>query len=137
MGEKIRLKDLEGDSDEIAKIFNSSGCSLSDYLNISRTVDIKDWHYWGAIVGFFIASLLVWTVPMEFQIWRKLLVIVQLIVMAVCVGLTHMRYKAKLITAISIFFGALIVLITLNVLTPQQAGDEIYRKGSIMFDKHI
>lgn len=137
MGEKIRLKDLEGDSDELAKVFNSAGCSLSDYLNISKKVDIKDWHYWGTVVGFVLVSILVWTAPMEYMVWRKLLVIMQLAVMAICICLTHMRYKAKMITAIVTFFGTMILLITLDIITPQQAGAEIYRKGSEIIDKHV
>lgn len=137
MGEKIRLKDLEDDSDAIAKIFNSSGCSLSDYLNISKKVDIKDWHYWSAVIGFVIVSILVWTAPLEYLVWRKILLVVQIATMALCICLTHMRFKAKIITAIATFFGAIIILITLDVFTPQEAGIQIYRHGTELIDKHL
>lgn len=137
MGEKIRLKELEGDSDEIAKILNNSGCSLSDYLNISRQVDIKNLHYWGCLIGFVIVSILVWTAPLEYLIWRKVLYILQLAIMALCVCLTHMRFKAKMITMIAFVFGTLIMLVTLDVFSPQDAGKEIYRHGTSIIENQF
>lgn len=137
MGEKIRLKDLEGDSEEITKVFNNAGCSLSDYLNISKRVDIKDGHYFCAILGFVLVSILTWTAPLEYLVVRKVLWIMQLAVMAVTVALTHMKFKAKTITGIALFFCAIIMLVTMDVLSPQDAGQTLYKHGEEMVDKHL
>ena len=33
MGEKIKIKEIEGDSDALASFFATSDCSLGEYLN--------------------------------------------------------------------------------------------------------
>lgn len=40
MGEKIKIKDIEGDSEEVIRLFSSSDCSLSEYLNANKPIKI-------------------------------------------------------------------------------------------------
>ena len=93
MGEKIKIKDIEGDSEEVIRLFSSSDCSLSEYLNANKPIKIPLIAIGILVVVFFIINCVLWILPMEYEATRKILILASFLLGGIGTIMVHMNWK--------------------------------------------
>jgi apolipoprotein N-acyltransferase len=122
---KLKIKEMEGTLKDIDELFQKHNCDLSSYIGAEKSVpkSIKVWLWFCSVLHFVLASLL-WLDIFILPVNKILLLglIVSAIILIFCVYLQFKNLKL----AILCFFGTLlIILVTLNVYTPQEAMEKI------------
>lgn len=122
---KLKIKDLEGTPKDIDELFQKHNCDLSSYIGAEKLVpkSNKIWLWLGGVFHFVLACLLWLDIfPMPVNKILLLGLIVSAIILVFCV---YLQFR-NLQLAILCFFGTLlIILVTLNVYTPQEAMKKI------------
>ena len=121
MGEKIKIRDIEGDSDALASFFKSSDCSLAEYLNIKKKPKIKLYGLGISILVFVVISCVLWSLPAEVMIWRKTLTIINFVSYAGAVICLHLYVRNVWLTMIGVVIGLCVLGMSTNVMTTQDA----------------
>lgn len=117
---KIKIKDIEGDANEITNLFKDLGCDINSYLNTSPTKD-KIPNYWLIILGvtLFILSCCVWC-DLFSPAWTKVSILGLFLLLGLIVFIVHYTYEKWPITLIPSITGLCLILVSLNVYTPQE-----------------
>lgn len=125
MGERIKIKDIEGDADVLASLFASSDCSLGKYLNADKNHKIG----LGVFIGFIVFSLLLlvllWIIPATMVIMNKILIILSLASICGVVIAIHLYWEETFVTFIGLAFFVCLFLISIGAITPEEAGERI------------
>lgn len=128
MAKKIKIKDVEGDSEELAKFFAAADCRLQDYLDVKENPKVKGWMVIVAGVLFLILSILIWVLPPEYTIIIKVLTLTDLFTLIVETVLIQLYWDKGLVTVIFAIGAILVMLVAENVLTPQEALEQAEQK---------
>lgn len=122
MGKKIKIKDIEGEAEELTKFFADSNCSLEDYLNPNKSPKIKVSALIVIVVVYAIFACVLFCLPKEHIIMTKILTIICFMLAGVSLILTHLYWRNTTTTIIagSVFF--LIYLVAIEVISPAEAG---------------
>jgi hypothetical protein len=125
---KLRIKDIEGDADEIKNLFKDLGCDLNSYIN---TTPVKNSipNYWLVILVpvFFILTCLVWCDIFN-PTWTKVSVLGLFLLLGLITLIVHHNHDRWPITIIQFFAGFSLILLSLNVYTPQELAKRIEDK---------
>lgn len=125
MGTKLKIKDIEGDSDAITELFKASDCQLSDYLELDNRHNISFGSLLVCITLFTISSITLWLIPDNgLKIW-KVLFIFNLVSLGASIIAIQKFFKEKFITVIAITVGIVIVSLSINLITPKEAVQKI------------
>lgn len=122
MGKKIKIKDIEGEAEELTKFFADSNCSLEDYLNPNKSPKIKVSALIVIVVVYTIFACVLFCLPKEHIIMTKILTIICFMLAGVSVIFTHLYWRNTTTTIIAgaVFF--LIYLVAIEVISPAEAG---------------
>lgn len=122
MGKKIKIKDIEGEAEELTKFFADSNCSLEDYLNPNKSPKIKVSALIVIVVVYAILACVLFCLPKEYIIVTKILTIICFMLAGVSVILTHLYWRNTTATIIAgaVFF--LLYLVAIEVISPAEAG---------------
>lgn len=122
MGKKIKIKDIEGEAEELTKFFADSNCSLEDYLNPNKSPKIKVSALIVIVVVYTIFACVLFCLPKEHIIMTKILTIMCFMLAGVSVIFTHLYWRNTTTTIIAgaVFF--LIYLVAIEVISPAEAG---------------
>lgn len=122
MGKKIKIKDIEGEAEELTKFFADSNCSLEDYLNPNKSPKIKVSALIVTVVVYAILACLLFCLPKEHIIMTKILTIICFMLAGVSVIFTHLYWRNTTATIIAgaVFF--LLYLVAIEVISPAEAG---------------
>ena len=122
MGKKIKIKDIEGEAEELTKFFADSNCSLEDYLNPNKSPKIKVSALIVTVVVYAILACVLFCLPKEYIIVTKILTIICFMLAGVSVIFTHLYWRNTTATIIAgaVFF--LLYLVANEVISPAEAG---------------
>lgn len=122
MGKKIKIKDIEGEAEELTKFFADSNCSLEDYLNPNKSPKIKISALIVTVVVYAILACVLFCLPKEYIIVTKILTIICFMLAGVSVIFTHLYWRNTTATIIAgaVFF--LLYLVAIEVISPAEAG---------------
>ena len=106
MGKKIKIKDIEGEAEELTKFFADSNCSLEDYLNPNKSPKIKVSALIVTVVVYAILACVLFCLPKEHIIMTKILTIICFMLAGVSVIFTHLYWRntTATIIAVAVFF---------------------------------
>lgn len=117
---KIKIRDIEGDVDEIKNLFKDLGCDLNSYI---RTTPIKTKipAYWLFILGavFFILTCIIWC-DIFSPSWTKVSILGLFLLLGTISLIVHYNHEKWSITAFPIVTGLCLILVCLNVYTPEE-----------------
>ncbi|WP_343330360.1 hypothetical protein [Polaribacter staleyi] len=117
---KIRIKDIEGDAGQITDLCKNLGFDLNSYLNekpVKKQIN-KIWIYI-TVPLFFILCCLVWAAPLNPSLFKVLILGLFLLLGAIVV-IIQFNHDNWMISGISGITGICLILISLNVYTPQE-----------------
>lgn len=125
MGEKIKIKEIEGDSDALASFFASSDCSLGEYLNANKKPNI-DWRILaGTVFVFLIVLSVLWTIPSENIVCKKTLTIFSLALVGCTTVFIHLFWRNIIVTFIGGLISICLFMVAIDAITPEEAGHKI------------
>lgn len=125
---KLKIRDIEGDADEIKNLFKDLGCDLNSYINTRPTKSIIP-NYWLYILVpvFFALTCLVWCDIFN-PTWTKVSVLGVFLMLGLITIIVHHNHEKWSITGIQFFAGLSLILLSLNVYTPQELAKRIENK---------
>ena len=117
---KLRVRDIEGDADEIKNLFKDLGCDLNTYINTKPTVSkIPSFWLYVSVPLFFVLSCLLWIGIFD-ATWSKVITLFLFLILGITSIIVHFNHNNWSITSISFFTGLYLILICLNVYTPSE-----------------
>lgn len=127
---KIKIRDIEGDADEIKNLFKDLGCDLNSYIS-TTPIKNKIPHYWLFILGavFFILSCLIWCDIFNSSI-TKIATLGLFLLLGLISVIVHYNHDKWTITAIPVVTGICLILICLNVYTPTEIAKKLEKEAT-------
>ena len=128
MGKKIKIKDLECDSEALDNLLKMSNVSIADYLNIYKNpqIDIIILLIIIAISVIIVSAL--WIIPYEHVNIRKVLILLSILFLGCCVVCVHLIWRSRMVTAISFLIVFCLFLVSIDAITPADAANRIMEK---------
>ena len=122
---KIKIGDIEGEADDIKNLFLDLECDLSAYINAKPITD-KIPKYWLYILTpiFFISTCLL-AVGLLDNNWSKVVTLLLFLILGFISLIIQHNYKDWRITTIAFLTGFCLILIGLNIYTPEQISKKI------------
>ncbi|WP_445718288.1 hypothetical protein [Flavobacterium sp.] len=122
---KIKIGDIEGEADDIKNLFLDLECDLSAYINAKPITD-KIPKYWLYILTpiFFISACLL-AVGLLDNNWSKVVTLLLFLILGFISLIIQHNYKDWRITTIAFLTGFCLILIGLNIYTPEQISKKI------------
>jgi len=126
---KIKIRDIEGDVDEIKNLFKDLGCDLNSYIN-TTPIKTKISTYWLLILGatFFILTCIIWC-DLFNPTWTKVSILALFLLLGLISFIVHHNQDKWAITAIPLVTGLCLILVCLNVYTPQELAKRLENKA--------
>ncbi|MGV8992788.1 MAG: hypothetical protein ACOH1O_01715 [Flavobacterium sp.] len=114
----IKVKDLEGDAEEIKDLLIHFGCDLNTYINTQPiTKKIPEFWIYILVPVFFMLNCLLWIGVFD-SIWSKVVTLLLFLILGVSSLIVQFNHKNWPITGIAFITGFCLILIGLNVYTP-------------------
>jgi hypothetical protein len=126
----LKIKDIEGDAPDVSELFQKNGCSLAEYLGTEPRKKLSVLWIWAMAMVFFILASCLWIDVFNLT-WTKVSVLGVFTLGFLITIVTHYNYKNWPLTVITGLAGLAIVLMALNVYTPQEIARKIEDKISI------
>ena len=125
---KIKIRDIEGDADEIKNLFKDLGCDLNSYIN-TTAIKTKVPTYWLFILGaaFFVLTCIIWC-DLFNSSWTKVSILGLFLLLGLISFIVHHNHDKWSITSIPIVTGLCLILVCLNVYTPQELAKRLENK---------
>ncbi|MBR5327101.1 MAG: hypothetical protein IKV31_01030 [Paludibacteraceae bacterium] len=119
---RLKIKDIEGETEELTKFFADSNCSLEEYLNPNKTPKINVAVLIVTMVVYVIFACVLFCLPKEHIIMTKVLTIICFMLAGLSVIFTHLYWRNTTATIIAgaVFF--LLYLVAIEVISPAEAG---------------
>lgn len=115
----IKIKDIEGEAEDILRLFRDG--DLSSYIGVDRTSrHVSNWWIFGAAFAFFILSCCIWTSVIP-GVWNKVAILGEFVFGFVVVVLVQYNFKNWKITVITAIACLALISVALGVFTPQEA----------------
>lgn len=125
MAKKIKIKELEGDADEIKNLLKDFGCDLNTYINTQPiTKKIPDFWIYFIVPIFFILTCLLW-IGVFNSVWSKVVTLLLFLILGFTSLIVQFNHKNWAITTIAFLTGFCLILIGLNVYTPKEITKKI------------
>jgi uncharacterized membrane protein HdeD (DUF308 family) len=131
---KIKIRDIEGDADEIKNLFKDLGCDLNSYIS-TTPIKSKIPTYWIFILGasFFILTCIIWC-DLFSPSWTKVSILGLFLLLGLISYIVHNNHDKWSITSIPIVTGLCLILVCLNVYTPQELAKKLEDKAIEKFN---
>lgn len=122
---KIKIKDIEGDQEDIQALFREGDCNLSSYIGAEafRKKVPDKWTFLITTI-LFVLSCSVWTDAFN-PVWTKVAQMAILFLGVFMVWIVHSNYRSPTLTMIVIFALSINFLLILNVYSPQEIAKRI------------
>lgn len=121
-------KHFEGTSEELNNLCENYNFDPSAFLSKPKQFNIHWIWVVSFTLSFVIISLAIWIFPMHADI-KKLLIVVDFVLIIINTITVHLKYERIEITSISFIGCCLIMGLCLNVLTPKQALEEFRKQN--------
>lgn len=127
---RIKLRDIEGDAGEITDLCKNLGFDLGSYLNEKPTKkDIPKIWIWIGVPFFFILCCIVWIFPLNAALY-KISILALFIIWALIIVIIQFNYEKWILTLITGIAGMCLILISLEVYTPQEVVKKLEEQAS-------
>lgn len=123
MGEKFKVKDIEGSKEDVVSFFNQAGVDPSSYLNSSNKIVIPFWSIIVIVSLILIVSCAMLLIKNEDVKGVFTLLFIALSITELC--LVYMSWKNKVLTGIIAFGELLLFVLSLNIFTPKEVVHKI------------
>lgn len=127
MGERIKIKDIEGDSEDIRDLFLSNNCNLAEYLEIPNHISFNLRWLIGCVCLYIVVLCILWNIPSDYIICYKILMLLSIALAVLSVVLVHAKYKNYALSFIAIIGVLILYLIAANIYTPEEVAKKIER----------
>lgn len=126
-------KGFKGTPEELKYVCENHNFEPTVFFKNPNNLKLKTWMFIGLIILFIVVSLLIWGVELH-ELLRMLLILIDFILVFVITSFVHLKYDNSLITLFA-FIGAVVILsISLGILTPEEAIDDIKKNIPIKVD---
>lgn len=118
--DNIRIKDIEGNAQQITDLCKNLGFDLNSYLNNKpqKKIISSIW-LWILIPSFFVLTCLLWIVIVD-PVLTKISVLGLFLILGIAIFIIHHNYDNWVISCIAGGTGLSLILICLNVYTPAE-----------------
>ena len=89
---KIKIKDIEGETDELVKIFSNSDCSLADYLNANKKPQINGVLFLVFVIIYIILACVLFCLPPKHELIINVLKILSFPFAGITILFTHLYW---------------------------------------------
>ncbi|MDF9796126.1 hypothetical protein OKW21_001389 [Catalinimonas alkaloidigena] len=126
---RIKIKDIEGDAKQITNLCKDLGFDISTYLNqkpVKKTISKT----WLAIIipCFFILSCVVW-IGLLNPVLTKISILALFLLLGTTIFIIQHNYENWIISTIAGITGLCLILISLNIYTPEELAKKLERKA--------
>lgn len=128
--DKIKIRDIEGSSEEVINFFKKTDLDIGDYMNSAKNIKIPFCAIVIASILFVVLLCIITVLDDDVKI-KKILVIISVAVAFVNTALVYMSWKNKTLTGIIALGEISIFAMSLNVYTPK----EIVKKAETQIEK--
>lgn len=125
MGKKIRIGDIEGDSDALTSFFATSDCSLGEYLNANKRPKMDCRLLIGEVILFLIFLSILWSTPSSSIVCKKICILVSLALVGCTPMFIHLYWRNRTVTIIGAVTSFVLFMVALDAMTPEEAGRKI------------
>lgn len=133
MGEKIKIKDIEGDSDALISVFQATDCNLNKYLNPEHRYEIPFWVLILVFCLFVIISCVLLFTTEDCIPLRNILSIICLSLAGCTSVVVHIYWRNKTATTIATIFLISVFFLAIGATTPNEVGETILQN----FESHM
>lgn len=132
---QLRIKDIEGEAHDIQKLFHEGEYDLSSYIGAGRKWKrISNFWIWGASFVFFILSSCIW-INLFDNAWHKVATLGAFLLGFLITGMVQYNFRNRMLTAIAVVAALAIILIALEVYSPQEVIRKIEKVTTKEMDK--
>ncbi len=121
----MKVKEIEGTPEEIGKICEEQNFSLHDYLHDKPK--ISNWVFFTIGFLFLVSCCILWTVTLTETV-QRIIFLSNLSLLGTLTVILHLKYGKWIVTVIAGFFGLIMLSVSLNILTPEEAINTIKEK---------
>ncbi len=122
---QIKIKDIEGDAQDVKNILQDLNCDLSTYLGAPAAPKmIPVFWVWIIIPVFFILASCLW-IGLFNPAWSKISIMGVFTLCGAILVIVHYNFKNSSVTAIIGFVGLILILLALHVYSPQELARKI------------
>jgi hypothetical protein len=114
----MKLKEIEGTPEEIGKICTEQNFSLNDYLHDKPKIPI--WVILTFPVLFLVGCCILWVSDLS-ETFQRILFLLNIMFLGVSSISIHLKYKQWTVSFITAFIGLIMLSVSLNLLTPEEA----------------
>ena len=125
MGEKLKIKDIEGDSEALTTFFASTDCSLAEYLNARKKPQIKVTVLACTVILYLIFTSLNWCIPDDYIVFKRILTVTGFALFGACSIFIHLYWNENIVTAIGIGVGIVLFALSLGVMSPDEGNRSV------------
>lgn len=125
---KIKIKDIEGETDELVKIFSNSDCSLADYLNANKKPQINGVLFLVFVIIYIILACVLFCLPPKHELIINVLKILSFPFAGITILFTHLYWRNITATVIAGLVSMCFYLVSIGTMSPEEAGLKINQK---------
>ena len=125
---KIKIKDIEGEAEELTKFFADYNCSLEDYLNPNKSPKIKVAALIVTVSIYIIVACVLFCLPKEDMIVTKILTVICFVLAGISVIFSHLYWRNTIATIIAGAVSIGLYLVAIEVISPAEAGINVKDK---------
>lgn len=129
----MKIGKIEGTPEEIKGLFDNNGLNLAQFINANQSIPNPKGHgifLTLAIVAFLIVNISLWVFDCT-EILLKILIVIDIALLATVVFLIHQRYDKYILSAFSILIGVTIMSVCLGYISPEDALKKIEKNNPI------
>ena len=115
----IKIKDIEGEAEDIQRLFHDEGRDITDYLGVDRTSRrLSKWWIVGVAALFFILSCCICAKNIPGG-WNTAAILGEIMIPFVIIGMIHYKHRNWVITMIAIIACVAMASVAFHVNSPQ------------------
>lgn len=132
---RIKIKEIEGEAQDIQKLFQEQECDLSSYIGVGRKCPkISVFWIWGLVLAFYVLACCIWT-NVFINYWSKVAIIGAFMLFFLLIGIIQYNFKNWTLTFITGIAGLAIILVSLGVYSPQEIAKKIEQATTKKLDE--
>lgn len=128
----VKIKDMEGNEEDLRNLFQMTGCSLARYLKIDEREKVPITWLWILLFALFTVACCVWNNIFS-PGWHKVAILGLFLLSFLLALLVHFNFRNWHLTAIAGIGALTLVLIATNVYPP----GEVARRLSNVAEKKM
>lgn len=123
MGEKFKVRDIEGSKEDVVSFIGQTGLDLSTYLNSENKIKVP---FWSIVVACVLVIIFACCMQLvENPSLKSIFTLLFVALSFVNISLVYMSWKNKVLAGIVAFGELILFVLALNIYTPKDVVDKI------------